>query len=149
MLIEDPSTDLSEDSVSLEGSDTADVANIVGATVSVDIKLAAVMEAATEASPEGVEDAGAAVLARSAWWRAARWRFFSFSAGPRCRGRRGGEGGGGKGAERGGSKWGAPGGPRVQLNATVAEPPLVVRLREASPPMAQTEMNSVSDAIMN
>ena len=46
-------------------------------------------------------------------------------------------------------KWGAPGGPRVQLNATVAEPPLVVRLREALPPTAQTEMNSVSDAIMN
>ena len=30
---------------------------------------------------EGVEDAGAAVLARSAWWRAARCRFFSFSDG--------------------------------------------------------------------
>ena len=45
--------------------------------------------------------------------------------------------------------WGAPGGPRVQLNATVAEPPLVVRLREALPPTAQTEMNSVSDATMN
>ena len=45
--------------------------------------------------------------------------------------------------------WGASGGPRVQLNATVAEPPLVVRLREALPPMAQTEMNSVSDATMN
>ena len=37
----------------------------------------------------------------------------------------------------------------MQLNATVAEPPLVVRLREALPPMAQTEMNSVSDATMN
>ena len=45
--------------------------------------------------------------------------------------------------------WGAPGGPSVQLNATVAEPLLVVRLREASPPTAQTEMNSVSDATMN
>ena len=107
------------------------------------------MEAATEASPEGVEETGAAVLARSVWWRAARWRFFSFSAGPRCRGRRGGEGGGGKGAERGGREWGAPGGPRVQLNATVAEPPLVVSLRVALPPTAQTEVNSVSDAIMN
>ena len=37
----------------------------------------------------------------------------------------------------------------MQLNATVAEPPLVVRLREALPPRAQTEMNSVSDATMN
>ena len=45
--------------------------------------------------------------------------------------------------------WGAPGGPRVQLNATVAEPPLVVRLSEALPPTAQTEMNSVSNATMN
>ena len=37
----------------------------------------------------------------------------------------------------------------MQLNATVAEPPLVVRLSEALPPTAQTEMNSVSDAIIN
>ena len=49
----------------------------------------------------------------------------------------------------GGREWGAPGGPRVQLNSTLAEPPLVVKLREALPPAAQTEMNSVSDAIMN
>ena len=39
-------------------------------------------------------EAEAAVLARAAWCLAARWRFFSLSAGPRCRGRRGGEGGG-------------------------------------------------------
>ena len=37
----------------------------------------------------------------------------------------------------------------MQLNATLAEPLLVVKLREALPPKAQTEMNSVSDAIMN
>ena len=53
---------------------TADVANVVMTTESVNIKLAAVMEATTEASHEaveGVEENGAAVLARSAWWRAA------------------------------------------------------------------------------
>jgi hypothetical protein len=55
----------------------------------------------------------------------------------------------GKGSRKRREEVGAPGGPRVQLNATVAEPPLVVRLREALPPTAQTEMNSVSDAIMN
>jgi hypothetical protein len=124
----------------------------VGATEAVDVKLAAVTDAVTEPTTEpveGVEDAVAAVLARSAWWRAARCRFFSFSDGPRCRGRGGGEEGGVEGAEGGGRVWGAPGGPRVQLNATVAEPPLVVRLSEALPPTAQTEMNSVSDATMN
>ena len=125
----------------------------MGATEAVDVKLAAVTDAVTEPTTEaveGFEDAGAAVLARSAWWRAARCRFFSFSDGPRCRGRGGGEGGeGGEGAEGGGRVWGAPGGPRVQLNSTLAEPPLVVKLREALPPTAQTEMNSVSDATMN
>ena len=45
----------------------------------VGIELAVVMEAVTE-------DTGAAVLARSAWWRAARSQFLSFSAGPRWRG---------------------------------------------------------------
>ena len=39
-------------------------------------------------------ETGAAALARASWCQAARWRFFSFSAGPRCRGRQGGEGGG-------------------------------------------------------
>ena len=34
----------------------------------------------------------------------------------------------------------------VQLNPMVVKPPLVVRLRDASPPMAQTEMNSVTEA---
>ena len=53
------------------------------------------------------EEADAAVLARAAWCRAARWRFLSLSAGPRCRGCRGGEEGGGAGA--GGREWGAPG----------------------------------------
>ena len=85
--------------------------------------------------------------ARSAWWWAAHCRFFSFSDSPWCRGR--GEGEGGAGAKGEGRVWGAPGGPRVQLNYTLAEPPLVVKLREALPPTAQDKMNSVSDAIMN
>ena len=55
---------------------------------------------------EVAEEADAAVLARAAWCRAARWRF---SAGPRCRGWRGGEEEGGAGAEAGGREWGAPG----------------------------------------
>ena len=37
----------------------------------------------------------------------------------------------------------------VQLNPMVTRPPLVVRLREALPPMAQTEMNSVMEATTN
>ena len=37
----------------------------------------------------------------------------------------------------------------VQLNPMVVNPPLVVRLRDASPPMAQTEMNSVTEAAKN
>ena len=37
----------------------------------------------------------------------------------------------------------------VQLNPMVVKPPLVVRLRDASPPMAQTEMNSVTEAAKN
>ena len=88
-----------------------------------------------------------AVLARAAWCRAACWRFLSFSAGPRCRGQRGGEGG--DGAEEGGREGGAPGAPRVQLNPMVTRPLLVVRLREALLPMAQTEMNSVMEAVRN
>ena len=32
------------------------------------------------------------------------------------------------------------------MNPVVTRPPLVVRLREALPPMAQTEMNSVMEA---
>ena len=37
----------------------------------------------------------------------------------------------------------------MQLNPMVVKPPLVVRLRDASPPMAQTEMNSVTEAAKN
>ena len=37
----------------------------------------------------------------------------------------------------------------VQLNPMVVKPPLVVRLRDASPPMAQTEINSVTEAAKN
>ena len=93
---------------------------LVAATVAVAWAEAAEITGAVAEHAEAAEVTGAVVLARSAWWRAARWRFFSFSDGPRCRGRRGGEGG--KGADGGGRVWGAPGGPRVQLNATVAEP---------------------------
>ena len=39
-------------------------------------------------------DAGEAVPARAAWWRAARWLFLSLCAGPQCRGRQGGDRGG-------------------------------------------------------
>ena len=58
---------------------------------------------------EVAEAADAAVLARAAWCRAARWRFLSLSAGPRCRGWRGGEEEGGAGAGAGGREWGASG----------------------------------------
>ena len=37
----------------------------------------------------------------------------------------------------------------MQLNMMVVKAPLVVRLRDASPPMAQTEMNSVTEAAKN
>ena len=37
----------------------------------------------------------------------------------------------------------------MQLNPMVTRPLLVVRLREALPPMAQTEMNSVMEATTN
>ena len=37
----------------------------------------------------------------------------------------------------------------MQLNPTVVTPLLVARLREASPPVAQTEINSVKEAIKN
>ena len=55
-------------------------------------------------------------------------------------------GGWGWGYEEGGRKWGAPGGPSVQLKPTVAWPLEVVRLKEAVPPMAQAEINSFTDA---
>ena len=49
----------------------------------------------TEAVDEVEElDDGTTVPARAAWWRAARWLFLSLCAGPRCRGRRGGDRGG-------------------------------------------------------
>ena len=37
----------------------------------------------------------------------------------------------------------------VQVNPMVVKPFLVVRLRDASPPMAQAEMNSVTEAAKN
>ena len=72
--------------------------------------------------------------------------FLSIYAGPQWRG-----GGGGKegaeGAEEGGGgvEWWEPGCPMVQLKAMVEKPPFVLRVREASPPMAQTEINSVTE----
>ena len=105
-----------------------------------------------ETTEAGVErennSAEAAASALAAWWRAARTRFFSFSAGPRWRGQRGGAGVGG-GGEKAGMEWGAPGCPRVQLKPTVTRPSLVERLREALPPWAQTARNSVTDATTN
>ena len=76
-------------------------------------------EADTEAVDEEIAvEAESAVLARATWCLAARWRFFSLSAGPRCRGRRGGEEEGGGGAGAGGREWGAPGLPIVLLMPT-------------------------------
>ena len=81
--------------------------------------------------------------AMAAWWRAARWRLRSISVGPRWRGwRRGGVAG-----WEGGREWGALGWPSVQLKPTVAWPLLVVRLREAVPPRAQTCRNSFTEAV--
>ena len=112
----------------------------------------------TEAVADEAEISGAVASTRAAWWRAARSRLRSLSEGPRCRGRRGGWGGGGDGVgkvgrgggwEKAGIEWGAPGCPRVQLKPTVTKPSLVERLREALPPWAQTERNSVTDATTN
>ena len=77
--------------------------------------------------------AGAAALAWAAWWRAARRPIFSFSAGPRWRGRQKGEevGGEGVGGEKAGMEWGAPGCPRVQVKPTVVRPSVIERLSEA------------------
>ena len=97
----------------------------------------------------GAVDSGAEVFACDAWCRAARSRFFSRSTGPRCRGRDEGEGVGEGGGKKAGMEWEAPGCPRVQLKPTVARPSLVVRLRVALPPRAQTERNSVTDAVTN
>ena len=46
-------------------------------------------------------------------------------------------------------EWGTPGFSRVQLKPMVVKPPLVVRLREAFPPISQTEINSVMEAAKN
>ena len=48
-----------------------------------------------------------------------------------------------------GREWGASGFQRVQLKAILVIPPLVERLREASPLMAQTVTNSATDAARN
>ena len=82
-------------------------------------------------------------LAMAAWWRAARWRLRSISLGPRWRGWRRGVVAGWEG----GREWRAPGRPSVQLKPTVAWPLLVVRLREAVPPRAQTCRNSFTEAV--
>ena len=55
-----------------------------------------------------------------------------------------------RGGEMAGLEWGAPGcRPRVPLKPTVTRPSLVERLIKALPPRAQTERNSVTDAITN
>ena len=46
-----------------------------------------VPEAVTEDTGDATENTGAVFSALSAWWRAARRRFLSLSAGPRWRGR--------------------------------------------------------------
>ena len=81
--------------------------------------------------------------AMAAWWRAARWRLCSICVGSWWRGwRRGGVAGWEEGRE-----WGALGWPSVQLKPTVAWPLLVVRLREAVPPRAQTCRNLFTEAV--
>ena len=62
-----------------------------GETEAVNVELVLTTEAVIKAKEF---DAGEALPARAAWWRAARWLFLSLCAGPRCRGRRGGDGGG-------------------------------------------------------
>ena len=121
----------------------------VTTTGAVEVKPGDETEAVDDAL--AVAAASVVVLARAAWCLAARWLFFSLSACPRCRGRRGGEdgGGGGAGAGAGGREWGAQGLPIVLLNPTVVTPLLVERLRVAVPPRFQTEINSVTDAIKN
>ena len=122
---------------------------VTGAVIVSDIgDVAAVfVTEAVEAEEEGVEDTEAVVLA--AWWRTARRWLFSFSEGPRWRGRRGGGAGGWEEKEEGGKEWRASGGPSVQFSCTLVTPALVVRFREASPPWAQTETNSVREADKN
>ena len=68
---------------------------------------------------------------------------------PAGAGRRGGEGGGVDGAGEEGRKWGAPRAPMILLNPLVTRPPLVVRVRETLPPIAQTKMNTVMEATRN
>ena len=67
------------------------IVELTGETEAVIVELVLITEAVFKA--EGF-DAGEAVPARAAWWRAARWLFLSLCAGPRCRGRRGGDRGG-------------------------------------------------------
>ena len=65
---------------------TADAADAVDAiaeagTIEGGIKEGVITEAVDAEEDDGMEDTGSVDLA--AWWRAARSRFFSFSAGPR------------------------------------------------------------------
>ena len=147
-------------SVTVSVTESVEVGAVTG-TVEEAAATGTMEEAAVTGSVEGAGAAGegdtwevalaeAAFLACSSWWRAARRRFFSLSTGPRWRGRQEGEEVGGEGGgEKAGMEWGAPGCPRVQLKPTVVKPPLVERLREALPPLAQTERNSVTDATTN
>ena len=139
-----------KEGVDITGAVTGEAVTGSDAAVDVTGEVAVTGETEAVSITEEAGAAGAAASAWAAWWRAARRRFFSFSAGPRWRGRRkvedvGGEGGG----EKAGVEWGAPGCPRVQVKLTVVRPSLVERLREAFPPWAQTERNSVTDATTN
>ena len=74
-----------EENVDITGSVTQE--EITGSDVEVDFTGTVVVTGETGAV-SFTGDAGAAASAWAAWWRAARRRFFSFSAGPRWRGRR-------------------------------------------------------------
>ena len=52
-----------------------------GETKSVNVELVLTTEAVIKAKES---DAGEALPARAAWWRAARWLFLSLCAGPQC-----------------------------------------------------------------
>ena len=71
-------SDLSETSVSLDSSELVEgveETTVVESTAAVEDVYLAVTEAVTGA--DTAEDTGAVASSRAAWWRAARWQFFS------------------------------------------------------------------------
>ena len=82
---------------------------------------------------------GTGAVALEAWWRAARCRPRSFSAGPRWRGLAEEKVGGDGLIE-------VPGRPRLRFKDMFSFPSMVFRLREASPPRDQTEINYAKEA---